>query len=50
MNWNKQVATTLRMPVELHGYVVSAAKRECRTINSYLLSLVMEDKKKNEKE
>lgn len=41
---NKDTKTiTFRVSPEVAEYVKKAADRECRTMNSYLLSLVMED-------
>lgn len=34
---------TLRVSTDVAKYIKNAAERECRTMNSYLLSLVMED-------
>lgn len=46
---NKDTKTiTLRVSPDVAEYIKKAAERECRTMNSYLLSLVMEDMRKNE--
>lgn len=46
---NKDTKTiTLRVSPDVAEYIKKAAERECRTMNSYLLSLVMEDMRKND--
>lgn len=46
---NKDTKTiTLRVTQDVAEYIKKAADRECRTMNSYLLSLVMEDMRKND--
>lgn len=46
---NKDTKTiTLRVAPDVAEYIKKAAGRECRTMNSYLLSLVKEDMRKND--